>query len=116
MKFRNIKAKDLIINLLIAFLWPIVSALRSKHHILAFSDACTFTGLAFLIIGLVNIFILSGDFDITGYVAQRALSKDKKEFSDYMEQQENKRKESFNYPLFSGIILLFSAWISSLFA
>ena len=114
MKLKNIKARDLIINLLVAFAYPLARAIKSENHMLAFSDACTYIGLALLIIGLINTFFLHGDFDITGYIASNAMNKEKKDFSIYMEEQETKRKESFNYPLFSSIILFAAAYISSL--
>lgn len=115
MKFKNIKVKYLIPNLILAFAYPLIKAFTSEKPLLAFSDSCTYIGLAFLITGLVNTFFLHGDLDITGYVAQRAISGEKEDFEKYMVEKEEKRKESFNYSLFSALILFLIAYISSLF-
>ena len=113
MNFKNIRIKYLLPSLIIAFAYPIAKAIRSEKTMLVFSDACTLLGLAFIVVGIVNSLFLHGDFDISGYVANRAM-KNKKDFDVYMEEQEEKRKESFNYPLFSGILLLIAAYLSSL--
>ena len=115
MKLKNIKVKYLIPNLILAFAYPIIKAFTSEKHLLAFSDGCTYIGLAFLITGIVNSFFLHGDLDITGYVAERAITGEKEDFEQYMTKKKEKRKESFNYSLFSALILFLIAFITSLF-
>lgn len=115
MNFSHLKVKYLLINLLIALAYPALKGLRSDHKLLAFSDGCTYIGLFLLIAGIINTFFLKGDFDITGFVASRAFSKDKKDFDSYMKEQEDKRKEGFNYPLLCAFILLLIAYVSALF-
>ena len=114
MNIKNLKVKNLIINLVICLIYPLVRALSTKS-ILLFSDSCTIIGLALVIIGVMNSFFLHGDLDITGFIASRALNKNAKEFDAYMKDQEAKRKDSFNYPLLCAFIILIIAYLSSLF-
>ena len=58
--------------------------------------------------------IRDGDFDITGFIASRAIGKNKEDFDAYITNQNEKRKDSFNYPLLCGIILIVLAGISAL--
>lgn len=115
MKFKNIKVKSLLINMFILLLYPVIKGCVSDNHLIAFSDACMILGLIMIVVGVVNIFFLSGDFDITGFLANRALNKEKQSFEVYMKNQEDKRKDSFNYPLLCAILLIIISYISALF-
>ena len=114
MKFKNLKMKNLLIDLFIVLLYPIVKAIASEKHLLVFSDTCVIFGLALLIFGVINSFFLHGDMDITGFIANRAFKKDVS-FDTYMQEQEEKRKDSFNYPLFISFILLILSCLTALF-
>lgn len=113
MSFKNIKLKYLILNLIIGLVYPLVKAFTSSQPLLVFSDTCTIIGLALLVIGVVNSFFLHGDLDITGFIANRALAKDKTDFDEYMKDQEEKRKDSFNYPLLIASIMLIVSMITA---
>lgn len=114
MKLKNIKIKNLLIDLFIIMLYPIVKAIVSNKHLLVFSDTCVIFGLVLLIIGVINSFFLHGDLDITGFIASRAL-KNNVTYEEYMTDQEEKRKDSFNYPLFISFILLILGYLTALF-
>ena len=114
MKFKNLKIKNLIIDVIICLLYPTIKLIKTKS-ILIFSDSLTIIGLVLVIVGVVNSFFLHGDLDITGFIASRAFNKDAKDFQAYMDDQEDKRKGSFNYPLLCSIIILIIAYISGLF-
>ena len=114
MKFKNLKLKNLIIDVIICLLYPIAKLIKTKS-LLVFSDSLTYIGLFLIIIGVVNSFFIHGDFDITGFIASRAFNKNSKDFDAYMKDQEAIRKGSFNYPLLCSIIVLIIAYISGLF-
>ena len=57
-------------------------------------------------LGVISVFIRFGDFDITGYVFRRGVKKDVKSFREYKKDKEDERKETFNYPLFFGLVFL----------
>ena len=108
MRFKNIKPKDLLICLLVAFLYPIfkyVSA--SGDKLLAFLDAATIIGLVMLIFGIVNAMVLHGDFDITEFVTRRAFfRKDTKPYDAFKKDKKEQREGRFNTPLLVGLIML----------
>ena len=73
--------------------------------------------MIFIVGGIVNIFIRSGDFDITSFIAKRSMTKDSNlTFEKYKEDKQKEREDSFNYLLFVGIITLFISVIASIFA
>ena len=115
MKLKNLKIKNLIIDLLICLIYPIFKACTSTRPLLLFSDTCIIIGLVMLVVGVINNFFIQGDLDITGFIANRALNKNAKGFDAYMKDQEAKRKDSFNYPLLCAFILLIIGFIASLF-
>ena len=114
MNLKNLKIKYLIINLLIALTYPLLKAAASENRLLAFSDSCVIIGLFLVIVGVATWLSLKGDFDITGYIADRALKKEDRDFDIYMKDQKEKRKDSFNYPLLCAIILFILSFITAL--
>lgn len=136
MKFKNIKVKNLIVSVLVSFVYPITKSIISNNRLLVFSDTCLIIGLISLVIGLMNSLYLHGDFDITNYIAHTLVTREgnnlasfltrknnllgtatKSEREDlvlFVENQKNKRKDSFNYPLFCSILLLIMSYITSL--
>lgn len=117
MNFKNLKIKNLLLNLFICFLYPLFRLIVSNNKMLALSDSCFILGLLLVLLGGVNILLIHGDLDITGYIANRAFNKDStQDYKAFKKEREAKRKDSFNYPLLCGIILLLIAYIVSLFA
>ena len=136
MKFRNIKIKNLMVSILVSFAYPITKSLISKNRLLVFSDTCLIIGLFSLVLGLMNLLYLHGDFDITNYIAHTLITREgnnlasfltrknnllgtattseRADLVSFIEKQKNKRKDSFNYPLFCSIILLIMSYITSL--
>lgn len=108
MNLKNIKLKDLLICLLVAFLYPIfkyVSA--SGDKLLAFLDAATIIGLVMVVLGIVNAMVLHGDFDITEFVTRRAFfRKDTKPYDAFKKDKKEQREGRFNTPLLVGIVML----------
>ncbi|MBQ6527736.1 MAG: DUF3899 domain-containing protein [Clostridia bacterium] len=73
-------------------------------------DALTIMGLVFLILGVIFSLMRHGDFDIAEYVTRRTVQKgDIKPYAAFKEDKQEKRKDSFNYPFFTGIVLLLAA-------
>ena len=100
--------------MIVVLLYPIYRYVSNNNSLLAFSDACFIIGLFLLIVGIVLILYGHGDFDITGFIASRAFANYKEDFDSYLANQKEKRKDSFNYPLLCGIILIVLAGISAL--
>ena len=60
--------------------------------------------------GVVYAMVLHGDFDISGFVLKRGARKGEgPTFEAYMADKKEKHAESFNYPLFLGIVYLAAA-------
>ena len=114
MNFKNFKLKPYLINVGLALLYPLVRGISAENHMLVFSDTCLVIGMFVLIYAVVNSLFLHGDYDITGYVANRTFNKDRMDYDEYKKEQEEKRKDSFNYPLLSAITLFIISYISSL--
>ena len=115
--FNGFKLKNYLLNLLICLMYPIIKSMLSNDKILVFSDTSFIMALVFILGGIVNIFVRSGDFDITAYVASRSFSKNKnKTFDAYKADKQKEREDSFNYLLFVGISVLIISIIASIFA
>ena len=118
MKFKNIKVKNLIVSVLVSFVYPITKSIISKNLLLVFSDTCLIIGLISLVIGLMNSLYLHGDFDITNYITHTLVTREgnnlvsfltrknnllgtatkveREDLVSFVEKQKNKRKDSFN--------------------
>ena len=114
MKFANFNIRYFITNLIVVMLYPIYRYVSNNNSLLAFSDACFIIGLFLLIVGIVLVLYNHGDFDITGFIASRAFAKNKEDFDSYIANQKEKRKDSFNYPLLCGIILIIISAVTAL--
>ena len=114
MNFRNFKLKDYLINVGIALIYPLIRGISSENHLLVFSDTCLIIGMFVLIYAVINSLFLHGDYDITAYVANRTFNKDRDDYEEFVKEQEEKRKDSFNYPLLSALTLFLLSFISSL--
>ena len=114
MKFANFRLDHFITNMIVVLLYPLYRYVSNNNSLLAFSDACFIIGLFLLIVGIVLILYGHGDFDITGYIASRAIGKNQEDFDTYIANQQEKRKDSFNYPLLCGLILLVISGITAL--
>ena len=80
--------------------------MTSSNKLVVFSDSLFITSLILIALGVISVFIRFGDFDITGYVFRRGVKKDVKSFREYKKDKEDERKETFNYPLFFGLVFL----------
>ncbi len=113
-RFKNIKVDILIPYLIITLAYPLYKALSSENlklHVL--SDVLFIFGLILCLIGVGYNFYLKGDFDITSFVFRKGTDKNmNKTFAAFSEDSKEKRENSFNYPLFLGILyILVSAFI-----
>lgn len=82
---------------------------------MVFSDTLFITSLVLLLLGVLFTFSRFGDFDITRYVFRRGVDKNTKSYDEYKKDREYQRSETFNYPLFFGLIYLLTAGIIALF-
>lgn len=108
--FKNISPRVLPAILLISLAYPTAKALLSPtNRLTVFSDALLITSLVLIAVGVFLTFARHGDFDITRYVFRRGVDKNAKPFEEYRKDREEQRSESFNYPLFLGLIYLAAA-------
>ncbi|MBQ6492504.1 MAG: DUF3899 domain-containing protein [Erysipelotrichaceae bacterium] len=115
MKISNFRLKNFLINLLVCFMYPILRYVSNDNSLRAFSDACLIIGLFLALVAVAVFLFMAGDFDITGYIASRAFGKNQEDFDTYKDKQNEKRKDSFNYPLLCAVVLIITSYISSLF-
>ncbi len=110
------KIKNLLVCLLVSSLYPIYKYVSSANDkLMHFINAATIVGLVMLILGVLYSLMLHGDFDITEYVAKRAMSKKQmKPYKAFKEDKKEEREGRINYPLFVGLILLAAAAILTL--
>ena len=116
MNFRNFKLSGFLPNFIIAMAYPAVRALSSEaSRLLHLVNAMTVIGLVMIILGVLYNLVLKGDFDITRFIADRAMKHTQKGYKAYKEDREDEREGSFNYPLFVGIILIAASIVLSRF-
>ena len=109
MRLRSFRLRNFLVYLSAALVYPVI--------VLVTADSLTVVGLVMIILGVVFSLIGHGDFDIISYVAQRSAARGHfKSFAAFREDQEEKRKDSANYPLLTGILFLVAAALLTLFA
>ncbi len=111
---KDFRLKRFILYLVIGLAYPLFAFLTRNNSLLELSNACVIIGLLFLALGILGIAALHGDFDISGYVLRRFRHKENmKPFDAYMEDKNEIREDSFNYPLLIGLILIIVSVITS---
>ena len=105
--FKSIKIRTLLIVIPLTLAYPIIKAcISSANRLMIFSDTLLIISLVLLAFGVLFTFARFGDFDITRFIFHRGTDKNAKSFQDYKKDREDVRKETFNYPLFFGLIYL----------
>ena len=117
MKFRNLDLKKLIAYLFVAMAYPVLSCVSSAdNRLLRLINGMTICALVFIILGMFNLLVLHGDFDITAFVATRFFYRDKaKNYEAYKSDRDDDRKQGFNYPLFVGLLMLIASVILTVY-
>ena len=104
-RFKNIKLWVIVAHLIVTLAYPAIKASISEYNrLMIFNDALTIVGLILIVIGLFYSFALHGDFDRVKYVFLRGMNRESSRYENYNRNSEQKREDSFNYPLFLGII------------
>ena len=111
--FKGFKISNFISTLIIGLFYPIIKTAISNNKLLVFSDTTFIISLFFLVFGVLNNLFLHGDFDITTYITKKVFVKDKEPYDVFKENMKEKREDSFNYPLFVGILLFVISIITS---
>ncbi len=117
MKFKNLIFSHLIAYLFVACLYPMYRVLSAeRNRLLEAINSFTIVGGVFLLLGIIASFILHGDTDVSSYVVKRALfPKKTKPFQSYKQDRKEERERSFNYPLFTGILMIAAAILMTFF-
>ncbi len=111
-RLRSFRWKPFLYCLGVSLIYPLVVLVTSDKKLLKLIDALTISGLIFLALGVVYSFISHGDFDIMEYVSRRSADPETmKPFKAFQEDKKEKRKDSMNYPLLTGFLLLLVAGI-----
>ncbi len=119
-RFKNIRPAILIAHLVITLGYPAAKAFASpRNRLLIFTDAMTIVALILVILGILYSMLLHGDFDISSYYLQRGArafryslgrrdqaEQPKKSIDEFLREARERRADSFNYPLFLGIVYL----------
>ena len=109
---KNINISTLIIHIIITLAYPVIKvSISSANKLLIFTDTLTIISFLLIILGIFYSMSLKGDFDRTKYLLNKTFMKNNKEPSAFLEDEQQKREASFNYPLFLGIIYLIVAII-----
>ena len=122
-KLKKIKPTTLITQMIITLAYPVVRAFTVSHNrLLFFTDLLTIVGMLLLIVGIIYDLVLHGYFDISGYYLRRGFRSfsrhgvelnDKQTINEYLQEAKDRREDSFNYPLFLGIVyVLVSVFIA----
>lgn len=117
-RLKNIRWRPMLSHIIITLAYPVARAVTaSRNRLQLFTDAMTIIALILIVGGVIYSSVLHGDYDISGFVLNRGMRKRKEtqDFGAYKEDRKKKQEESFNYPLFLGIVyLLASAFIAYL--
>ncbi len=123
-KLKNIRPSILLSHIVVSLAYPAVKAFSSpKDRLLLFTNAMTIVALLLVVFGIIYSMVLHGDFDISSYYVQhgkKSLSRHlsprrgleaqpDKSITEFLSEAREKRKESFNYPLFLGLVFLLAA-------
>ena len=123
-RLKNIRPALLISHIVITLGYPAVRAFNApRNRLLVFTDAMTIVALILVILGILYAMVLHGDFDLSSYFLQRgvrnvsrrifakrgAAAEPDKSMSEFLNDAKETREESFNYPLFLGILYLLTA-------
>ena len=66
-----------MIHLIVTLIYPVFRALTAeKSGLLIFTDALTIIGLIMIAGGVIYALFLHGDFDISGFLLKRGVSRD----------------------------------------
>ncbi len=120
-QFKKIRIRVLITHLVVTLLYPVFRAVSSESNkMLVFIDSLTIIGLVLIIGGIIYALFLHGDFDISGYLLRRGMTRRNRRFQTkdgepeepkmnyytYLANLYEKREEAYNYPLLIGILYL----------
>ena len=113
-RFKNLKPQILLIHVLISLAYPAAKALTSEgNQLLIFCDVLTIIAGILLIAGVFYSLVLHGDFDNAGFAVRRGVRSFQQTYETYRKNQQQKREEAFNYPLFLGLVYIaLSAFIA----
>ena len=116
MKFKNIKLSSVVTISILMLSFPLYKALSSEgNKLLIFLDALTITSMVMILLGVLYYNYLKGDFDESRYVMFRQRSGKEVDFDKYIKDKQTEKEDSFNYPLFLGIVYFIVAFLGSFF-
>ncbi len=111
LRFKHFKLRPFLIHLIVTLIYPVFrAAISPENGLMIFTDAITVIGLVMIAGGVIYALFLHGDFDISAYLLKRGVQKEPKQtFRAYLFDVYDKREESFNYPLFVGLLYIAAA-------
>ncbi len=111
LRFKHFRLRPFLIHLIVTLIYPVFrAAIAQENRLLIFTDAITVISLVMIAGGVIYALFLHGDFDISAYLLKRGVQKEPKQsFRAYLFDVYEKREESFNYPLFVGLLYIAAA-------
>lgn len=113
MKRKN-QIKRLFIIYFIALIYPFFKGIK-ENSLLPITDSLFLMSMIVLLFGIMGHVGRLGTFDPAIYIFKKNLQRYNKSYEVYLEDVKEKKKDSFNYPLYLGILLLITSIIINLF-
>lgn len=114
-RLHAMKPRLLIVQLIITLSYPIAKAAISEYNrLLIFTDSLTIIAAVLLIAGVLYSLYLHGDFDITSFLFRRGVQRGqarRQSFETFKANRREERENSFNYPLFLGLVYIIVALV-----
>lgn len=113
-RFKNIKVPTLAAHFLITLGYPVMKGLTAEGKgLLVFTDVLTIMAGLLLIVGIFYALYQKGDFDRSAYRLQQGVRRGEtpQSMESFLEDRQEKRENSFNYPLFVGLVYVVVALI-----
>ncbi len=114
-RFHAMNPRLLIVQLIITLAYPIAKAAISEYNrLLIFTDSLTIIAALLLIAGVLYSLYLHGDFDISSFLFRRGAQRGqarRQSFETFKANRREERENSFNYPLFLGLVYIIVALV-----
>ena len=114
-RLHAMKPRLLIVQLMITLAYPIAKAAISEYNrLLIFTDSLTIIAALLLIAGVLYSLYLHGDFDISSFLFRRGVQRGqarRQSFETFKANRREERENSFNYPLFLGLVYIIVALV-----
>ena len=109
-KFTKEQINQMIVTAVLAVMLAFISSMRTDtNRLTVFADSLLIISATLVIVGVVNMSILKGDYDAITYYLKRGgkFNRDHlpaNDYEDYLDERQAGREGKTNVPLYVGII------------